>query len=163
MRLIIARHAEMKEHIDDISDDRVEEVLSEKGKQQAEALADSLKNAGINYIYSSNVMRAVATAYIISDAMPEITLMLTKDLSLRHGGESQEEFISRLKSFIKSLNQKYNQHTILLIAHSDVIATIINFLSAANNSNFALAGISEFNIGQNGDVEVIRINDTAHL
>ncbi len=175
MRLLIARHADTQKDMHDISmDGMVADALSAKGNKQAEALAKHLSSLRIDYIYSSDILRAVATAYAISDAMPDVTLMLTKDLRIKSSDESEAEFLARVGKFICGLESKTKHGAVLLIAHSDVISAILGCFGAGSGSQLAHAGISEFILKSNGNLaslcaeggcgaSVVRINDTSHL
>ncbi len=175
MRLLIARHADTQKDMHDISmDGMVADALSAKGNKQAEALAKHLSSLRIDYIYSSDILRAVATAYVVSDVIPDVTLMLTKDLRIKSPEETESEFFARVGKFICGLESKAKQGAVLLIAHSDVISAILGCFGAGSGSQLAHAGISEFILENNGNfsslcadgkcsASVVRINDTSHL
>lgn len=164
MRLIIARHAEsnpLNNQVAEISG--VIGALSEKGKDQAAKLASHLKDFRISYIYSSDILRAIATSYVISDEMPDVTVMLTRDLRIKETNETEDEFNARVKKFVEGVCNKYDNQTILLLTHSDVILSLFKALEVKNPTAPGLAAVSEFIIKTGTEPSVIRINDTSFL
>jgi broad specificity phosphatase PhoE len=61
MKLIIVRHGETPDNINDISQGQRETVLTEKGREQAIKLAERLKDEKIDFIYSSDLKRTKQT------------------------------------------------------------------------------------------------------
>ena len=70
MRLYFTRHGESEANVlREISNRGLKHPLTEKGRQQAQALAAELLPAGITAIYTSPLLRAVQTAEILSEAL----------------------------------------------------------------------------------------------
>ena len=70
MRLYFTRHGESEANVlREISNRGRKHPLTEKGRQQARALAAELLPAGITAIYTSPLLRAVQTAAILSEAL----------------------------------------------------------------------------------------------
>ncbi len=70
MRLYFTRHGESEANVlREISNRGQRHPLTEKGRQQAQALAAELLPAGITAIYTSPLLRAVQTAEILSEAL----------------------------------------------------------------------------------------------
>ena len=70
MRLYFTRHGESEANVlREISNRGLKHPLTEKGRQQAHALAAELLPAGITGIYTSPLLRAVQTAAILSQAL----------------------------------------------------------------------------------------------
>ncbi len=163
MKILLVRHAEGAHHQSaDFSNGSINKALSDLGREQAQKLAKRLSQYNINYIYSSDICRAVATAYVISDEMPEVTVMLTKDLRVRDAQESDADFEKRIKHFYEGLLNKYNGDTVLIVAHMDVLSAMFKLLNYQGQSSPAQSSLSEFNVnGQ--EVETVIVNDTSFL
>ena len=94
MRLIIVRHAKTIENAAGILQGNHEGMLSEEGKQQAEALANYLKNEKVTAIYSSDKLRALDTLKPIHKHHPEAKFIVTEKLRERNHGEFQGQKIN---------------------------------------------------------------------
>lgn len=122
--------------------------LTKKGRQQIKARAKKFKNQDLDFIYSSDFLRTKQTAKIVSR---ELGLKINFDKRLRDvnvgvwRGKTGEEFRSifsskkqrfskrpekgeswrdvkkRLKDFIKDIEKKHKNKTILIISHADPI------------------------------------------
>ncbi|MDF1496751.1 MAG: histidine phosphatase family protein [Patescibacteria group bacterium] len=163
MKLLIVRHAESNPDGNGFHhNEGVIGALSESGKAQAELLAKHLSTYKVGYIYSSDILRAAATAYVISDGMPDVTVMLTKDLRMIDPSESAEVFKNRVETFLNGLRQKYEHETIIIVSHSDVIQNLFDLLG--HNSKVApeLCSVSEFDVDDDSKAETVRVNDTKY-
>jgi probable phosphoglycerate mutase len=70
MKLYFTRHGESEANVLRVISNRGQQhPLTEKGRQQAQALAAELLPAGITAIYTSPLLRAVQTAEILSEAL----------------------------------------------------------------------------------------------
>jgi len=70
MKLYFTRHGESEANVlREISNRGLKHPLTEKGRQQAQALAAELLPAGITAIYTSPLLRAIQTAEILSEAL----------------------------------------------------------------------------------------------
>src|SRR4051812_4874927 len=68
MRLIFVRHGESEANVQRVYSNRGwNHPLTEKGRQQARALAEKLAGRGVKMIYASPVRRAVETATVIAE------------------------------------------------------------------------------------------------
>lgn len=67
MKIFLIRHGEDKDNAASILNGRRDESLTEKGLQQAQVVAQKLKEYNIDCIYTSPLLRAHQTAQIISD------------------------------------------------------------------------------------------------
>jgi broad specificity phosphatase PhoE len=85
MRIFFARHGESQANIlHEISNRGLKHPLTQQGREQATALARSLQDRSISYIYSSPLLRAIETtvilanhlcvSYAITDALREYDL-----------------------------------------------------------------------------------------
>jgi probable phosphoglycerate mutase len=70
MKLYFVRHGESEANVQRIISNRdLAHGLTEKGRQQAHSLAESLRDAGITALYSSPIPRAAQTAEIVGQAL----------------------------------------------------------------------------------------------
>ncbi len=122
--------------------------LTKKGKRQIRIAAKKLKNKNIDFIYSSDFLRTRQTAEIVAE---ELGLRIKLDKRLRdvdvgvYKGKKGEEFWSifsskkqrfskrppkgeswrdvkkRLKNFIKDIEKKHRNRTILIVTHADPV------------------------------------------
>lgn len=73
-RLFLVRHGESEVNIQpDLMGQDPDTPLTEKGRQQAEALGKSFRNYAFDYVYSSDYVRAHDTAKIVC-AQPKVTM-----------------------------------------------------------------------------------------
>ncbi len=164
MKLLLARHAETNPNgHNDPQNGGVTGALSETGKLQAQIMAEHLAAFGVNYIYSSDILRAIATAYIVSDAMPDVTVMLTRNLRIRSADESNEDFGVRLQNFLLGLKDKYQKKTVLIVTHMDALKIMLEIIGIANSGTPSLGSVSEFSLSPEGVYAPIRINDDSFL
>lgn len=120
--------------------------LSEKGKEQVKKLGKHLHNKEIKKIYASPLDRTNQTAEIIATYFPEVTIIHDKRLieigSPLHGmplaelsthnfnfydekrrgdGETIDDIIQRMTSFIKELTTRHEGEEIIAVSHGDPI------------------------------------------
>lgn len=68
MKIIFARHGESQANIlHEISNSGLKHPLTQKGREQAAALAEKLHSHSITQIYSSPVLRAIETSVIVAN------------------------------------------------------------------------------------------------
>jgi len=130
--------------------------LTKKGIKQAEKAAKELKKEKIDFIYSSDFLRTFQTAGIVAKELGLKKVNLDKRLrdtnwGIFEGGPSEKyrRFFSsvrqrffrrppkgenwrdvkkRMKDFIKELENKYKNKTILIVSHGDPIWLANGFL-----------------------------------
>lgn len=150
-KIIIMRHGETEENIKGIAQGQLPGNLSSNGEIQATKAAQELKNMNIDYIYSSDLRRAVQTTEILKKYLPGLRVHLSKKIRERnfgdfqgkpypsdwdtiqwqpgiikkHGGEASWQVIDRVKSFLKKLLKKYPDKNILLVTHKRIVQTIL--------------------------------------
>ena len=173
--------------------------LTEKGENQALELAKAIKEYSIDFIYSSDLGRAVQTAEIIgktigvdveeTPALREMGFgdwegLLIEEIKKDHAktyetwrnhphladipnGETLHIIKDRVDSFIKDLNEKYDNKHILLVSHSVTVRVML--LSFLNSGMENIYRIKQDNTALNivecrnyGPV-VIKMNDTSHM
>ena len=89
MEIILTRHGETIENIEGRFQGHLPGKLSEKGKIQAKKLALRFKDEKFDYIFSSDLTRAVDTAKEIKKFHQNIPIKFTKELRERNLGELQ--------------------------------------------------------------------------
>lgn len=154
MRVIFTRHGETKENIAGVSMGHdVDGALNETGVEQAKKLSERLRNENFQYIYSSDLKRALDTAKEIAKYHPDAKLVITEQLRERslgiyeggprsvwkeamsrtnlsfrdfkpEGGESYSELYQRVKSFFDPLVQRHQDDKVLIVAHRGILATL---------------------------------------
>ncbi|MFO8016097.1 MAG: histidine phosphatase family protein [Candidatus Woesearchaeota archaeon] len=153
MRLILVRHGETVENAQGIIQGHLPGKLSEKGRVQAEKIAEKLNEERLDTIYSSDLARASDTAMRIAEQHPGTPLHLTEDLRERNLGEMQgkrkdeidfrmvegnpvypplkegeslQELYERAKNFLEKIMEKHagKDSTILLVSHSDTLKAV---------------------------------------
>ena len=103
MKLILARHGETPANRDRLSLGRRDVPLTEKGRLQAEALAESLASLPIAAVYSSPLCRALDTARAIA-SHHRLEVIVDEDLTEMDAGDldglTQDEIQARYRDFI---------------------------------------------------------------
>ena len=70
MKLYFVRHGESEANVLHVISNRgLSYGLTDLGRQQAQALAESLAGVGVTHIYTSPLLRAEQTAYILAEAL----------------------------------------------------------------------------------------------
>ena len=155
-RLILVRHGETEWNRTERYQGHTDIELSTIGLWQAERLRDHLDGQRIDAVYSSDLKRAWRTAQIITSKrdlavipckeLREIDFGklegMTRDEIQRHypnwgdmspdvsppGGESLNQFISRIKLFASQLVEPTVDKTILVVAHGGSLQVLIRIL-----------------------------------
>ncbi|MFW9875620.1 MAG: histidine phosphatase family protein [Candidatus Thorarchaeota archaeon] len=150
MKLYLTRHGKTKENMKGIIQSHEGGNLSSLGISQAIDLGRRLKNEGIEYIYSSDLKRAVDTALeiasIINPKFIQKTPLLReayfgkyegmkkKGIDWRNvdGIESQEDLQKRTKEFYEKIilnNHKINKDDrILVVSHAGTMKALTSIL-----------------------------------
>lgn len=96
--LFFARHGQSEANAENIFQGTYDTPLTEKGRQEAEALAEEVKTKGITKIVSSKLMRAKETAEIVAEKLG-VTLELWDDLEEndfgQYNGKPKEEIFGK--------------------------------------------------------------------
>lgn len=146
MKLILTRHGETEGNIKKILAG-VNDNLAQKGKEQAERLANRLKNEKIDAIFSSPIKRAKETAKIIAKYHPKTPFNVVDELKEIELGsyegkgfyevdwdkmpkdvESRASMFNRVQIIIEKVLKGYPKGTVLFVAHNAVNKAIIRFL-----------------------------------
>lgn len=161
MKLYLVRHGLTEENAARVIQGWNPGKLSALGIEQAERLAERLKDIQFDAIYSSDSSRAADTARIIA-RYQDAPINFTAALRERHmgifqggpaleferaqmlsglspavftptGGESLEELSHRAMSFVQGLRERHWQQTVLLVAHGRLNSML---LAAASGLKF---------------------------
>ena len=155
MRLILVRHGESEGNVKhEINDDpsRIVE-LTEKGRTQAEAAAERLRETKFTHAYVSRFARAQQTAAILLQhhaLVPEIDDRLNERISGMDGmhvdtfndlvradylhtkppkGESFIEQMARVRSFLDEVAQLHTEGIVLVVSHENPIVAALTLKS----------------------------------
>ncbi len=155
MKLILTRHGETVENTDGIIQGHLPGKLSGKGRVQAELLARRLKNERLDFIYSSDLERAAATARAIARYHPGTPLEFVKDLRERYlgtwqgqrkeglgfsadkgileyspeNGETLDEMFTRAGNFLTKLFSKHPDESVLCVGHYGIYKAMLAVIS----------------------------------
>jgi broad specificity phosphatase PhoE len=154
MKVIFTRHGETKENAAGLSMGQgLNGSLNEAGIEQAQRLALRLKDEKFQYVYVSDLARAVDTAKEIVKFHPAAQFITTpalreRNLGIYEGGsrelwkkalkespvpfhafkpakgDSYEELQARVAAFWKELTIRHANDTLLLVSHGAALATL---------------------------------------
>ena len=194
MRLIFIRHGESEANAEGVLQGHMDSPLSKKGRSQARALAPRIQNTNFDYIYASDLSRAAETAKLICNSLDKIIytpllremdlgefegkrfdLMTSEEQDYFHsffnepskripGGESVEQFMTRLNHFMNLIDQLNPEpKKLLVVAHGGVLYTILkrimNILPEFQNDEwFKNCSINEIERMDSGEWIVKSIN-----
>lgn len=162
MRLFIIRHGETDSNLTGIIQGHLDIDLNERGKAQAKALAGRFLSEKIDYIYSSDLLRAASTAKPILDLL-NIQVRFRSELRERNYGilqglpeseylkslsscgvpwdkyrpenaETVNELRERASKFMIFLKNNHMNDSVLLVSHSGTNRIIIGELLGLNNN-----------------------------
>lgn len=198
-RLLLVRHGETELNSSLRYWGSTDVALGDTGYRQAEKLRGRLAGENIDFIYSSHLKRAMATAGIIASgrslplaACPELREInfgriegltfseiaeqfpevakkwIERSSHLTYpGGESLAQMESRVSGFKTRLERHSDGETILAVAHSAVLRTLICQLLGLDyrfrwNIRLDLASLSIVETYPEGAILCL-LNDTSHL
>ncbi len=133
MNIHLVRHGEADYSLEKKTGEFPGVPLTDKGRKQAQLLADKLKNINFDLVFCSDMLRAQQTIKPLLSYLPNAPIYESKlrEVSAIVNGENAENWleestdsqIRRLDSFVNELKvQKANN--ILIICHFDVIKFI---------------------------------------
>jgi len=156
MKLTLVRHGQTEENAAGIIQGQLPGHLTEKGKEQARAVAEQLKDEDFDAIYCSDLQRCLDTAEPIRAFHPDVpfiteTLLRERkggDLEghpavgeyadytrpdwythrLPGGGESWEDVRTRQSSLLNNMFERYPEGSVLLITHGGPLHGIRSLL-----------------------------------
>ena len=145
MKIYLARHGETQWNVDKRISGVTDIPLTERGVEQAKALAEEAKKHPIDMIFASPLKRAQETARYTAEALglPIITEMRLREVDFGEfegtdqraeeywriklepairfpGGESQFDVVARIYPFLDELKEKYPDKNILLVCHGSL-------------------------------------------
>ena len=188
MRLIITRHGETEENKAGIMQGHLHGTLSELGMEQAEKLAERLRNEKIDLIISSDLARAHDTAKIIAGFHPDVDLVLDERLRERFLGEFQgktkeslgipkdrliadyisgsdaedgDVFFARAGALIEDV-LKRAEGNILLVGHNGICKAVLGNLMGIRNLK-EIEGLKNTSVSVFEDGEMKLLNCVRHL
>ena len=173
MKIYAARHGQTEWNALDKVCGRTDINLTQEGYRQAEMLADSVLECGIQRIYSSPLRRAMETSRVISErtGVPyyaedrlieqdygifeginrknEDFLNVKKNFAFRYpGGESMMQTAGRVYGLLDEIREKEAGKNVLLVSHGGVCRVIRSYFVDMTNEEY-------FNYTQkNGALEV---------
>lgn len=167
MKLYVTRHGQTQYNIEVRICGRSNVKLTEKGIKQAQKLADDMKDKKIDLIISSPLIRAKATADIVSDKIKAPVIvddrLVERDYGATDGtyegtpgfmdkwvqfghvypeGESLLRVVQRVYNFLDEIKEKYKDKTVMVISHGGVCRVINSYFSSLSNEEFF-----EFSLG----------------
>ena len=177
MKLILVKHAETEENAAGIIQGHLPGKLSLKGIEEAKRTAETLRNEKINYIYSSDLARAVDTTKEIIKFHSGVPVEYVRELRERHWGEFQgvkksgiddfsvefakrmgaediDLFYSRAEGFLRKALEKHPGETILVVGHGLFNRALI---SAINNRG--IGGIEAVTHMKGGEIRVFDVDE----
>lgn len=155
MKVVLVRHGESEGNVlDVINDDPMRVVnLTARGRQQAEAAAERLRDMPFTHAYVSEFPRAQQTMEILlrhHDLHPVVDVRLNERISGMDGlhvdlfndlvrpdylhikppkGESFLEQMERLRSFLDEAATRHPQARVLVVSHENPIIAVLTLLS----------------------------------
>jgi probable phosphoglycerate mutase len=180
--ILLVRHGETDWNSEGRWQGHADRPLNEAGRAQALALADSLAGRQIDAVYSSDLLRAHATARIVAD---RVGLPVELDAGLREvdvgewsgrshddlersdpegfrrwreggkgwrGGESYEQMGGRVVGAVLEIAKRHPGGTVLIVTHGGSIRAC---RATAAGLEYAAARVSA--IGSTGNCEVVEL------
>ena len=158
MYLIITRHGETLENKKGLFLGQLPGSLSSKGIRQAKKLALRLSNHQIDFIYSSDLARAIETTNEIAKYHPGALISYVEELREQHlgdyqgsrikdilrdshhtkwslqpiNGETLQKLFSRAKQFMTFLLSNHTNDTVLIVGHNGINKALITTTTCNN-------------------------------
>ena len=152
-KLFLVRHGEAENNIKDIYSsypEKVEYPLTDKGRQDVERMAATLKKEKIDLIFSSPIIRTKETVEIIAKEIGEKVIFderivetglgdingkenvdwndvikLQQQENNHYNVETFIELKERMSGFLKDINEKYQGKNILIVSHGDPLRMLM--------------------------------------
>ena len=159
MKIYVLRHCTTEYSLKKIYCGKTDIPLSEEGRVEAERLGASLKDSGIDIVFTSPLLRARETAETVAAGLPivcderlaerdfgdfEQTSVAREDgkkyrfsFALRYpNGESYLDVAARIGSFLGELQEKYADKTPLLVSHGSACRVLRAYLLPMTDEEF---------------------------
>ena len=166
MKLFLIRHGQTEDNEKKIFSGQLDHMLSEKGRQQAAALAPVLGKIPFDRVYSSDLTRAMDTQKLALPQYEAITLPLLREYSLGslsglpyktvreeygitnsdyspYGGESIPMVDARTKSFLSILEEDPCDYVAAFV-HGGIIRSFMRHVLGSNANTRALVNSNCF-------------------
>jgi len=137
MKIYLVRHGESIANAKGIHQgQKIDTSLSKKGLEQAQKIAERLKDEDFEIIYSSDLKRAYETAKEIAKFHNS---KIVKDKRLREKAdeEENENLIERVKDFLKDV--KKHKGNVLIVAHGGINRFILGISTGDRKKGAELA------------------------
>jgi broad specificity phosphatase PhoE len=158
LRVYVVRHAEAYKNIPCPPGTSPEKLdsLTPRGREQATAAGEALKDKSIVAVIASPTGRTRETAKLISDAVG-LTAAPTLDAAFRSlgAGESQEDGAARAIKAITDLADQYRGRAVVVVSHGDICPALLGH--AAKTS---MPARRELHSVQTGSVSPIEITSS---
>lgn len=143
--LLLARHGETDWNRNGIWQGHADPPLNERGRRQAVALAERLRDVSLDAIYASDLLRALQTAEIVAAAkgLPVVadpglremdvgswTGLTREEIAQRfpdwdyHDGETREAFQARAVAAAVRIAAAHHGGTVLVVSHGGVVRAL---------------------------------------
>lgn len=190
MRLIIARHGETIDNTNKIIQGQTPGELSKNGLLQAKKLALRFMETKLDIIFSSDLRRALDTAYEVSKYQPFSQLIIEKELRERdfgeltgltleefakrnypepENGENKQQIYNRAKNILSKIHAQYFGKKVMLITHNGFYRALVSVLTKVDAKDLytitplSNTGVTEFILDHNLNATPLFINCTKHL
>lgn len=160
-RILAARHGQTQWNLQNKVCGRTDQLLTEEGQRQAEALADRLKDFPIDVILVSPLLRARQTAGAVAErrGIPVVVdsrlieqdygiyegvdrqdpdfLANKRQFAVRYpGGESMMDVAHRVYSLLQDVKTRWDGKTVLLVCHGGVCRVLRTYFRDMTNQEF---------------------------
>lgn len=181
---MITRHGETEENREGVFMGQLQGKLSKEGIEQAKKLALRLKDEKIDFIYSSDLKRAVDTAREIARFHKNTPLELNVLLRERHlgeyqgkrkidfgwnpkdlrasliepkEGETKKQMFDRGKLFLDKILEKHKDDNVLVVGHNGINKTIVAAIIGKTHDE-----LKEIEPQGNAEVSIFEIKGKEH-
>ena len=171
MRLILTRHGETVENVNEVLHGQMPGTLSEKGVEQAKSLALNLKGEKIDCIFCSDLKRSVDTANEVKVFHPDSKIVFVEGLREVYLGsftgkkfqdidwsnrpkeiETRQSMCDRVRLVLEKAFSDYPNGRVLFVGHAGTNKAIISVLE-----NKPASYMGEINIQGNAAFDVFEI------
>lgn len=188
MKLILTRHGETEANTEHIIQSHLPGKLSPEGEEQAEKLAQRLKDEKIDIIFSSDLKRAADTAKIVAKYHPEAEIVFTEELREGDAGdftgkrsdevdwsnrpanaETTAQMRERISKLLKNVYKTHLHKNVLFVGHNGINKSLIGFITGKSpeemiaSENQKNTAVNIFEIKDDGKHKICLINCIKHL
>lgn len=171
MNLYIVRHGQTEANVNNLFNGRNQRDLTDFGVEQAERLANQIKNLNIDLIFCSPLKRTVHTATILNVNNLEIitddrlierdfgnftlkSVDLIKDKSKLYDlkenkideVESYKSIYDRVSNFIEEIKKNCYNKNILVVTHGDIVVAFQEYLNQKSDEYPKTCTLIKYNL-----------------